>query len=209
MRNIVVTVLLILVSTACFSQFRFGLMFSPNVSWVRSDGDAIARNGAGWGFNYGLMFNFDFSQNYSIQSGVFVNHPQVKVTNAVDTGDIQLQTYRLQYVEIPLIFKLKTNEIGRFIYFGLFGLTNQMRVRARVESVAQDKGGTPVKTNANDLVNFYNLALTVGGGFEFNISGNTNLLISFSYNNGFINLLKDTGEKTFLNTFTLRTGIMF
>jgi hypothetical protein len=39
---------------------------------------------------------------------------------------------------------------------------------------------------------FVNVKLRIGAGFEWNFSGNTSLVVSVSYHNGFIDLMKDS-----------------
>ena len=42
---------------------------------------------------------------------------------------------------------------------------------------------------------FMNVKLRIGAGFEWNFSGNTSMVVSVSYHNGFIDLMKDPKDK--------------
>jgi hypothetical protein len=58
--------------------------------------------------------------------------------------------------------------------------------------------------------NFFNASLKVGGGFEYTFSDKTALVVELSFNNGFVNVLKDGDDKrTVLRVVNLSTGIMF
>ena len=60
---------------------------------------------------------------------------------------------------------------------------------------------------ASDIF-FINMYLTIGAGVEYNISGNTSLVIGLTYNNGFINqldkkanLIDDVNGKAAIDAF--------
>jgi long-subunit fatty acid transport protein len=44
------------------------------------------------------------------------------------------------------------------------------------------------KENISDKINLFKASLIVGGGLEYNFSGNTSLLAGITYNNGFTNI---------------------
>jgi hypothetical protein len=119
------------------------------------------------------------------------------------------RTYRYDYVNLPITLKLMTNEIGYFTYFGQFGADISVLVSAKgkdnrqlLETSEMDSiSGAITETFAGaaetDFVGrynqsmFINVKLRIGAGFEWNFSGNTSLVASISYHNGFIDLMAD------------------
>lgn len=211
-------------------KFRFGLQFTNGISFLNSDNVDITDTKVGYSFNYGLLTEYYFNQNYAISTGLAVSQPRAARSNSPAVNAIVTDTtstyafdnnivlgakeiYKFTYVEIPLTFKLRTNEIGYFRYFGEFGFLNSFRVRSRatIEGSTIENESITKKLDPFGLrSNFYNASLKVGGGFEYTISDKTALLVELSFNNGFINVLKDGDDKrTVLRVINLTTGIMF
>jgi len=210
------------------SDFRFGLEFTNGLSFVNSDNTDITDTKIGYGFNYGLIADYYFGDNYGVGSGLQVSHVRFSrknspyvleslgsdyaILNNLELG--QKEIYKINYLDIPVSFKLRTNEIGYFRYFGEFGVVNSFRIRSRlnidgseIENITLNKKDE----NLNDVKsNLYNASLKVGGGFEYTFSDKTALLVELSFNNGFINILKDgDDERSVLRVVNLTTGIVF
>lgn len=185
-------------------KIRFGLQFNPNISWFKANSDGYKSGGSEIGFEYGLSFEYFISKNHVVSSGVFLlttggnlNYKGLaNLNNQAYSADLENE-YRLGYINIPLTLKLRTNEIGYFTYFGQFGLNTAFNYRAKsnIKYTYQDAGSNlpssySEKTNdAKSDINFINLNLVVGGGVEYNISGNTTLMLGVTFNNGFVNQL--------------------
>ena len=134
--------------------------------------------------------------------------------------------YKLEYIEIPLTLKMKTNEIGYFTYFGQFGLDLRLKhlVKGRhsnTESTIDSLGriSPVITTNANGIdvksgINSLNLSLIIAVGLEYSLGGSTTALAGITFNNGFLNVLDATAsngakEKAISNTLGLTFGILF
>jgi hypothetical protein len=103
-----------------------------------------------------------------------------------------------------------TNEIGYFTYFGQFGVDLSVLVSSKAKDFRRavmdstDAMGVFVSEEFSDAAEtdnflgrynstmFVNVKLRIGAGFEWNFSGNTSLVVSVSYHNGFIDLMKDS-----------------
>ncbi len=233
MKKILITAAFLLFITISFSQnkkFRFGLQFTNGISFLNSDNVAISNTKVGYAFGYGLKTEFYFNPNYALATGITVSHPRASRSYSPAVSAITLDTmssyafdnqlingakeiYKFTYLELPITFKMKSNEIGYFKYFGEFGIVNSFRVRSRatfegstIQNESINKSLEPFGLQAN----FYNASLKVGGGFEYTISDKTALLVELSFNNGFLNILKDGDDKrTVLRVVNLTTGIMF
>ncbi len=190
--------------------YRFGLHFSPNVSWLKTNTTNYRSDGSRIGFSYGLSFEYFMTKNYLFSTGINMLQSGGKYSykGSLDVSDVaNIDThvpadvdvvYKLKYVEIPLLLKLRTNEIGYLTYFGQFGLNMAFNYGAKSEynyftTYAGGLGfdnNTNIKDNgASDEINWINLSLVVGAGVEYSISGNTSLALGVTFNNGFINQL--------------------
>jgi len=213
---------------------RFGIKLSPNMGFIRPDSKDLASNGSGFGYTFGLLSEFPIGAegNYRFATGVFLNNIVGKWTQEYTYVDNigepnktkGLETdVKLQYIELPLTIKMMTNEIGYMRYFGQVGFGNAINISAKANIevptvTGTDNGtGSPVvsgftTSDDEDLQNdimLYKASLIVGGGLEYNFSGNTSLLVGVTYNSGFTNILDIEGEKAKANYLELTLGVFF
>ncbi len=218
-------------------NFRFGIKVTPNVSWFRPvDKKVLEGNGGKVKMGFGLITEFKLSQNYSFATGIefpnfsggnlkFIADSVSYTTEENDTFYISSRSFNMQYVEIPLTLKLKTNEIGYLTYFGQVGA--QLGVRTKATS--KDEGvlhGSSTNTEIKDVdinkeVFLLKTALTVGAGAEYNFSGNTSLVFGLNYMYGITNALKKKSDslknvdgstfeqKANLDQVVLTVGVLF
>lgn len=182
---------------------RLGLQFSPNMAWVKVDSKSIESDGGSVGFRFGLMGDFPLGQqsNYYFSTGAFLNTLHAKFKFADATGLVGGASYRmdLQYVEVPVTIKLKTDEIGYWTYFGQIGFDAGLRVSAKVEG-----------EDISDGVNVFRGAFIVGGGAEFNFSGKTSAMAGLRYSNGLTDIGdEDDGAAGRVHYLELTLGMFF
>ena len=121
-------------------------------------------------------------------------------TTGYNFYELKSRSVKATYITIPVLLKLMTKDISGFKYFGMFGgnIAVQTKYRAS-DNVTQlifntstnlyDEAGTSTISDMRppgDIVPI-NLALNVGIGAEYNISGSTSLFLSVNYIRGFIN----------------------
>jgi hypothetical protein len=215
MRKLYCLALLLLTNTIIFAQsdfksFRFGLKAAPNIAWLKPDSEGFSAERPALKFSYGLVTEFALSENYFFATGIQVatmggslNFPDsafyyVGTEPNASVYNLNRRRYNLQYVEIPLTLKMRTNEIGYMRYFGQFGIDLGVRTQAKaadrvVEFTAgqPSAGGEVLRDNidvANDI-QLFRAALHLGIGGEYTLTGNTALLIGVNYSNGFTNSL--------------------
>lgn len=211
-----------------------GIEVSPVLSWMAPDiADNIDNEGVKLGFNYGIVGDLNFSDNFAFSTGIMVNSfgGKLKYTDAIPEFTVDLGTkdsiysfspgaivdYKLQYVEIPISLKGKTNEIGYMTYFMKAGISPMFRWKAKGDVTQGNISGKSIKNEVASL----NVAFIVGGGFEYSFGGNTKLLFEFVYTNGLSDITKtkvyddelqkisDESEKVILSNIALRVGILF
>ncbi|WP_090992065.1 porin family protein [Pedobacter insulae] len=195
--------------------FRLGLTAHPTFGSIKAEEGK--RKGTNLGFSYGLMGDFNFAENYSFNTGITVTTINGKSTekNAMPYHAVVSSTapvaydlkYKMQYVEIPLVVKLKTSKIGAIKWFGQFGLSNDFRIKAR-QDASNTNGVLADNVNASDWTRFYRAGLIIGGGGEFDLDEHTSLMGGLSFNNGLTNI---TNSKNMVrNHFvSLNLGVFF
>jgi hypothetical protein len=146
------------------------------------------------------------------------------------------RSFKTNYINIPLIIKMKTKEIGYFTYFGQFGAnlafatktrgndsgrlydttTNQYTISYTNEDLILNKSIVPIRAG-----------ILIGFGAEYNFSGSTSMFFALHYNHYFTSYLKSNdkytqkrdaentnkfvsgGYKTLPGAITLTLGILF
>ena len=208
-------------------KFKIGFNLSPSVDFFQPNTDGVKLDAAKMKFSYGMMAEYAFTNNYAIGFGLEhkmggaaldFSNADVRYIAKDDTAQYKLlnRTYRYDYVNLPITLKLMTNEIGYFTYFGQFGVDISILASSKgkderqlLESSMTDSLGVVTETFAAaekgdfqgrySQSTFANVKLRIGAGFEWNFSGNTSLVVSVSYHNGFIDLMKDPKDSHVAN----------
>lgn len=136
--------------------------------------------------------------------------------------ELKSRSVKATYITIPVLLKLMTKDISGFKYFGMFGgnIAVQTKYRAADDIAVltyNDASGVKAYESTNTTVTIsdmrpsgdivpINLALNVGIGAEYNISGSTSIFVNVNYIRGFINQYTATSSsmindiKTNMNT---------
>jgi len=235
MKRLLIVVLIAVCSIAQAQVDRslhFGLKAAPSLAWLRSDTKGYDSNGSKFGFSYGLITEFNFADNYAFATGIDITYrggkfksvesESIKDMNNLDSIVITTSTsssYTIQYIELPITLKLKTNEIGYLTYFLQAGVAPGINIRAR-KSFTADIQTTPVggstasssaegdKIDVQDDINRFNLSMIIGGGVEYTLSGHTVFLGGIQFNNGFLDVF-DNDAKVNSNYLALTLAVLF
>ncbi len=122
------------------------------------------------------------------------------------------KNYNLKYLEIPLTLKMRTNEIGYMTYTFQFGLGLGFNIKAMASDhsvgtklrTTSSNGATEEyfaikdinedfneeKLNIKEEIKPLRMALIIGAGAEYNLSGSTSIIAGLTFNNGFTNIFK-------------------
>ena len=217
-RNAIVILVLLGFSSYSIAQsdmddrkFRLGLQASPNLGWFRPDIQGFTKDGlqSRFGFGYGVMVDYKFSDspNYLLTTGVNITTNGGGMVEAwrsdVDILDSTYtylgkndRTYRMQYVNIPILLKLRTGDVGYMSYFGAIGFDASFRTRAKanydytwnVSPIVSSEPDDVDEVDIKNQMNFMRLALNVTLGTEYNLTGNTNIYLGLGIHNGFTNI---------------------
>lgn len=227
MKKIVLFIAITAVAISTYSQgVRMGLSANPQISWMKSDASSISSDGAQFGFSFGLLSDFFFAERYSFSTGLLINNTGGKLnyTDSLhfNTNDKSYDLlpgasikYNIQYIDIPVSFRMESNQIGYFVYYAQFGVTNHLRVGAS----ADIKGDTETETlslngaGCKDEINFFTMGYNIGGGANYYFSKNTAITFGVIYNNGFIDVTSNSDKKVkdnaSLRSVTLKLGVIF
>lgn len=208
------------------TDFRLGFEISPTLSWLSSDVKKIQSDGSNLGLQIVMNGEYYFRPNYALKSGLgisFRNGGQLKFEDGgivlpdseLSNEDLRMLPangtvrYKVQYVEIPFGFKMRTNEIGMFRYFAelpVFTLGLCMQSRGDIglsggenENIAKD-------------TRWMNFSWGLGGGAEYAISSTTSLIAGIFFQQGVTDILSKNDAnpaKAELNRLSFRLGMMF
>jgi len=198
-----------------FSQeVKLGFELNPGFSWCKENSKVFNNQFARFAIEAGLVLEKYFTNNYAFYSGIkLVNYGfkllflenSTLIVNA-STENIQAGekvNFKLQYLNIPLGIKMKTNRIGYFSYFINLGLNPYFNIKSIALSNFFEN------ESVSKEINFFNISYYLSLGIEYNLVGETNLLFGIKYNNGFFDVMnKKTSHET-LNNFMFTTGIIF
>jgi len=209
--------LLVLVPMAAGAQsLRFSLLADPQFSWMTADKKEIESRGAILGINTGLGMDYYFAENYAFSTGLTINNIGGKLqypdTIAFDVSSARIYlpkgntiTYRLQYINIPIGLKFKTQEIGYTTYFANLGLTPMFNIRSR----ATDESSTFEKDDISENIMLFNMNYFVNLGVQYSLGGSTAIIGGLGYSSGFVDVTSRASDKININTLTIKFGILF
>jgi hypothetical protein len=220
MKNCLLLIALTALFSGAFAQKKITLSFvgSPSANWMVSNNQVVDNSGMKFGYDFGLNADFYLTEDhrYSILSGLMIsntggellyqNNAEFTFAGVTLPASSQIR-YKLRYVEIPLCLKLKTDQFGRMTYWGQLGLTGMVNI----DSKGYTDDGMLDKTNINDEINLFNLAMNIGLGFDFDLSGNNSLSTGVVFQNGLIDVTTNNSftDKTIINSLKLKIGVNF
>ena len=212
-----------------FRTFRMGIYAGLGFSWMKPKTKDYTSQGSVFAYHYGLITDYNFTENYTLSTGFAISSYGGKLTykdscNLNDTVPVEgmyNRTYSISSFEIPIMIKMKTNQMGYFTYFAQLGIRNYLRLGSTYdETFAYDDNGATKTIITDDYENseemsFYNMAFSFGLGAEYAISKSFSAFGYVSYNNGLINVMDRTNtyssnkENAVIRNFTLTAGFLF
>lgn len=181
---------------------RFTFVLSPQISWIKSDMDRVNNGGSKMGYNFGLLVDYFFGDNYAITSGLTINTTGGKL-EYLSSGNNTVEErprYNLRYIEIPMGLKLRSEDLKRMNIYGRFGLSPQLNIMAK----DNDDNGI------SDEVKLLDLGYHIGGGIEYSVGGKNALVFGLLFNNGFMDITSSSyHDKAILNRLVFEFGFIF
>ncbi|PKP48242.1 MAG: hypothetical protein CVT94_09105 [Bacteroidetes bacterium HGW-Bacteroidetes-11] len=223
---VILIVLVLLKPDMLFGQYKsvaMGVKLAPNIGWLKVDGDGYYREGIVPGLSWGLITDFYFAQNYAFSTGFTVSfhngrisYPDIQ-SDAVGLLD---RRYRLKYIDIPLMVKMKTNQIDKFRFFGQIGVQPGVRIASKAKDTFI--ASSPVFTvnrdwhNIDSQTHLFRATMIVGAGIEYPIDKSSAIVAGINFVNGLSDALKGKNavdgtinHKGIPNAFELSLGVIF
>lgn len=193
--------LFIIISIDAMAQqkpFQFGFSGSANLGWWSTDAEGYSNNGVKPGGSWGFVADVFIMEGYSFTTGfnVLYLNGELTMPYKIDDQEGSLnRIYKTQYVELPLIFTMKTNEIKeKFRIFGQIGFGLSFLLKAKgIDTFSPAIGGSIQESEKNiyDDLTFTRESLILGVGIEVPIQASTYARIGLKFDNAFVNVLKD------------------
>jgi hypothetical protein len=215
-----ILLLLFLPDKIIAQKISFGVFADPVISWFSSDNKATSNKGARAGFNFGFTFNKYFAENYAFSTGISLTSAGGKLANS-DTilmsfnnfsskvSPNQPVIYKIQYLNIPLGLKFKSNQIGYFTIFSDIGIDPKVVVGGKVDIPSVPINGEV----ALKELNRFNLSYHVMAGIEYSLGGSTAMVLGLGYENNFLDVTKDINrqpiDRITHNILKIRVGVNF
>lgn len=191
------------------AQSKIGIKLSPTLSSNRINYDgndaAFSSDGVGGRFVFGPIYDHFITDNYSLSTGLL--YAPKRVGLEIRQGGVsRTESYRLQYLQVPVTLKLFTNELAldTRLFFQLGGLLD-IKINEKA-----DVTGTPIV----DRFQFFDVGIHLGAGLEHRLGYNTILFGGFFYNRGLVNAaakVNGLGDKLRINNdlLGLDLGVKF
>ena len=216
--SLLIVLFFILLGASAQESVRLSFSASPSINWMTSGMNQISRGKIIPGFDFGINadFFFDNQERYALTTGLLINNTGGELDfyspnsftyagETISPGSSIL--YRLQYLEVPLAVKLKTSQFKRWVYWGQFGISSFINIKAK----GTTNNGVLDKTDINKEINLFNLGMNIGVGSEFDLGSGNAMIIGLIFKNGFLDITTDNAfeEKTTLSSLTLKLGLVF
>ncbi|MGC9374397.1 MAG: porin family protein [Bacteroidales bacterium] len=218
MKKYLILIIFAVSSSVIFAQgLKFTVFADPKLSWMSPDLKDVSSEGSKLGVNIGLNVDNYFAKNYAFMTGISIDNTGGKLKydfeKNIDTRSAEdsiipagsVLNYKLQYINIPLGLKFKTNQIGYTTFFTHLGINGGINIKATGEVDNFELNNE----NISDEVKLFTLGYFIGAGVEYSIAGSTAIVIGITYTNGFIDITPDNNNKVTLSNFALRLGVLF
>ncbi len=216
MRKIVVMLAFLgLVSGLCAQDegVRFGFQLSPTFSWMTANTGRINSSGTNLGLKMAMIGEFYFAENYAFATGLGFHFGTGGTLQFERQGcywpnsdlDVPVQDppgcpvlpagtklkYKLQYLEIPIGLKMRTNEFGYTRYFLEPAVTVGIKTQAIGSAEGRGLGDDLDKVNIKSEVGNLNLSWGLTAGLEHAISESVSLVAGLGFQLGFVDVTQD------------------
>lgn len=196
-----------------YDKFKFGARINPNISWLAPDlgtpeERSVSNNGVNPGFSFGLEGNYYFARNYAF-------YTELRITRNIE-GDLRARkesagredfTFRFNYVEVPVGFKLKSSQTGLLDFFIRFNLVPGFSTSREGDLYELATGEINEDVSLNDDVRFFRGAGEIALGTRYHVAGSIYLKSSISYNHGFFNIIQGSPDNVALDDLRDRNDL--
>lgn len=179
-------VAMLVVATGADAKKYAGFKGGVNLGDFSGD-DAPDNSSTRTGFSGGAFYGIGINEQFGVRGEV--NYVQKGSEGAVQTedGDIHDGTYKLDYVEIPLLFVADFPAGDKFAFSIFAGPTFAFNTTAEVEVPAHNA------TESLDNIKGFEFGAAIGGGIEYMLSS-FSIIADLRYSLGASSVADDAGE---------------
>ena len=198
------------------TNLRFNVEVDPQFAWFSSDDEGVDPNGSLFHVHAGLNMDYFFAENYAFVLGVGINNLGGNLLYADSTefsskGEIlllepdQSATLHLQFIDIPIGLKLKTEELGYATIFLQLGFNPMFNLNAKASS----EDASFDKEDIRESINLFNLGYHAGLGVEYTLGGSTALIGGLRWSSGLTDVTDNDRANIKTNAISIHLGILF
>lgn len=184
--------------------FQFGFKAAPNFGWVKPGSEGYVRDGVKVGFTWGFVGDIHLMENYWFNTGFNVQFirgsyhyphqiPGTGGSSSYIIGTLN-RTLSAKYIQLPLVFRMKTDEINSITYYGEIGFGLGFLFDAKANDLFYKDGVLIEESTKKDVYNQYRFtreSLILGAGMEFSVGETNKLTTGLRFDNNFFDILKD------------------
>lgn len=220
------------------AQIKIGLRAAPQLTWSIHDNKSTTTNGTRVNAGYGLMIDYYFTENYAISTeftiqsmGTNLHLSNTKFDSVIITSSKQsvkttedlTYDYKMRYLQVPLLLKMRTKDIGFIRYYAEFGVSLNILTRARANvssgnfelddvniNKPDDADEFSIKPNDyDDGIRLLRTGLVIGAGVQYELFGNSLLVAGVRFDNGLNSFTRDDKWDARLSYIALNVGVLF
>ena len=213
--------LLINFSFAQQKELKVGIRVFPSLAWSRVEPQTyIDGNGNETNFKsqpvkfrggFGVFGDYYFNDNFAFSTGLTYYFAGSGFLYTIDSVSTTVNTtiknnYSTQHFQVPLAFKLITNEIAdnTKIYISV-GVAGDIRTATAINGKSNYQPLTGASKSNNDFTYLLGLNFQVGAGVEYSLKNEMKVLLGFTYSRGLFNTSNnDAFSKLYNNSFSLK-----
>lgn len=201
--------LLVFISFQSLSQdFKLGIKIAPAIHSTRvllDDPVIIANDGSNMKLSFGLVVDKELTDSYTLSTGLIYIPKEVMIGITPDAGNPttfnNLESYKLQYLQLPLSLKLFTNEVKPDLRaFFQIGMALEIKVYEEPDLTLPEQ---------EVIIDFQpiNIPVLLGAGVEYSMGINTIGFAGVSYHRGLNNIVKSTNV-SFAQDLEIRSTVV-
>jgi len=197
-------------------QTKFSVHVDPQFAWFGSDDESVEPAGSIFNLQFGLQMDRYFEQNYAFHLGIGINNLGGNLfytdsTSFVSKGDTIFSApgtsmkHNLQYLDIPLGLKFKTEELGYATFFLQLGFNPMININA--SSTSDDASFDD--ENIRENIHVFNLGYHAGIGVEYRLGGSTAAIGGLRWTSGLTDVTNNDGANITTKSISIHLGILF
>lgn len=198
------------------SRMKISVHADPQFAWFNSDEDDVVTDGSIFHIQTGLHMDLFFDRNYAFALGFGINNLGGNLLYADSTAFFsrtdtvvaipgQRVRQNLQYIDIPLGLKLKTEELGYATFFIEAGFNPMININA----FASSSDDLLNKENIRESTRLFNLAYHAGIGVEYRLGGSTAVIGGIRWTSGLTDVTDSDKANVTLNALSIQIGLLF